>query len=403
MPFDRETFGYKHLIIDFDSNFSLMDAAMLRNRPETKNLLEIEASVDSMNHVIDSLSRENKQMAETRFLSLRAIQKNDSVAVAKRLKGKDHGTFDEIVANASAENMQTALQTCKMTTASNQMEWEGRGMFTGDTNKLIRQHWREWHRKFTLSLACLIFFFIGAPLGAIIRKGGLGMPTVISVFIFIIYYIIDTSSTKMARDGVWDMRFGMWLSTAVLTPLGMWLTYKANNDSVVFNAEVYMQFFRRRLGLRTKRDLARKEVIIHDPNYAEAKERLQRLSADCQDYLSQKKLAHAPSYLRIFFRYEPDTRVEQIGEELESLVEMLANTTDRHILAELNRLPIIYTRAHVTPFNGRRRNIAAGLLLPFGLLLWWRIWHFRLRLLRDLKQIITSNEKIIARIEHENL
>ena len=134
--------------------------------------------------------------------------------------------------------MQTALQTCKMTTASNQMEWEGRGMFTGDTNRLIRRHWREWHRKFTLSLACLIFFFIGAPLGAIIRKGGLGMPTVISVFIFIIYYIIDTSSSKLARDGVWDMRFGMWMSTAVLTPLGIWLTYKANIDSEVFNAEV---------------------------------------------------------------------------------------------------------------------------------------------------------------------
>ena len=65
--------------------------------------------------------------------------------------------------------------------------------------------------------------------------------------------------------------------------------------------------------------------------------------------------------------------------------------------------PYIYTRAHVTPFHGRRRNIAAGLLLPFGLLLWWRIWHFRLRLLRDLKQIIASNEKIIARIDHENL
>ena len=403
VPFDRETFGYKHLIIDFDSNFSLMDAAMLRDRAETKNLRQIEASVDSMNHVIDSLGRENKQMAETRFLSLRAIQKNDSVAVAKRLKGKHHGSFDEIVANASTEHMQTALQTCKMTTASNQMEWEGRGMFTGDTNKLIRQHWREWHRKFTLSLACLIFFFIGAPLGAIIRKGGLGMPTVISVCIFIIYYIVDTSSSKMARDGVWDMRFGMWLSTAVLAPLGMWLTYKANNDSVVFNAEVYLQFFRRLLGLRTKRHLARKEVIIHDPNYAEAKERLQRLSADCQDYLSQKNLAHAPSYVRIFFRYEPDTHVEQIGEEMEDLVEMLANTTDRHILAELNRLPIIYTRAHVSPFNGRRRNMAAGLLLPLGLLLWWRIWRFRLRLLRDLKQIVASNEKIVARIEHENL
>ena len=403
VPFDRETFGYKHLIIDFDSNFSLMDAAMLRDMPETKDLREIAVSVDSMNLVIDSLSRENKQMAETRFLSLRAIQKSDSAAVAKRLRGKNHGTFDEIIANATAEQMQTALQTCKMTTASNQIEWEGRGMFTGDTHRLIRRHWREWHRKFTLSLACLIFFFIGAPLGAIIRKGGLGMPTVISVFIFIIYYVIDTSSSKLARDGVWDMRFGMWMSTAVLTPLGIWLTYKANNDSVVFNAEVYMQFFRRLLGLRSKRHIARKEVIIEDPDYAEAVQRLQVLSAECQDYLNEKRLAHAPSYVRIFFRYEPDTRMEHIGEELESLVEMLANTTDRHILSELNRLPIIYTRAHVTPFNGRRRNIAAGLLLPLGLLLWWRIWRFRLRLLRDLKQIIASNEKIIQRIEQEGL
>ena len=95
----------------------------------------------------------------------------------------------------------------------------------------------EWHKKFTLSLACLFFFFIGAPLGAIIRKGGLGVPVVISVTIFIFYYIINVSGEKMAKSGEWIPWFGEWLSSMVLCPIGIFLTYKANKDSAVFNIE----------------------------------------------------------------------------------------------------------------------------------------------------------------------
>lgn len=83
-------------------------------------------------------------------------------------------------------------------------------------------------------------FFIGAPLGAIIRKGGLGMPVVISVILFIFYYIIDNIGFKMARDGVWEAWQGMWLSSAILAPLGIFLTYKAVNDSVILNADTYL-------------------------------------------------------------------------------------------------------------------------------------------------------------------
>lgn len=390
VPYDRETFGYKQLLIDFDSNFSMMDAAMLRDMAETKSLRQIETSVDSMTHVADSLGKENLQVARTRWMAMHPIQKADSIAAVRRLhdKGGKPLTFDEILAATNPEAMQEALQKCHNQVTSMQFDWENKGLITGDNNKLIRRHWKEWHKKFTLSLACLIFFFIGAPLGAIIRKGGLGMPTVISVFIFIIYYIIDTSSTKMARDGVVNMAFGMWLSTAILTPIGMFLTYKANKDSVVFNSELYQQLLRNLLGLRSKRNIARKEVIINDPDYADATRRLETLGRDCTAYLEEKRLAHAPSYARIFFRYEPDTRVERISEEMESLVEMLGNSSDRHVLGELGKLPIIYSHAHVTPFHSHPLNVAAGLILPLGLILWGRIWHFRLRLLRDMKQIV---------------
>jgi lipopolysaccharide export system permease protein len=97
----------------------------------------------------------------------------------------------------------------------------------------------EWHRKFTLSIACLIFFFIGAPLGAIIRKGGLGMPTVVSSFFFIIYWVVDISGKKLARDGVWEPYMGIWLSSLVLLPMGIFLTYKATTDSALFNTDRY--------------------------------------------------------------------------------------------------------------------------------------------------------------------
>jgi lipopolysaccharide export system permease protein len=108
----------------------------------------------------------------------------------------------------------------------------------------IRRHSIEWHRKFALSFACLIFFFIGVPLGAIIRKGGFGMPVVISVLMFIFYYIIDNAGTKMAREGFWPAWRGMWLSSAILLPIGIFLTYKAVGDSVIMNPDAYLQLIK---------------------------------------------------------------------------------------------------------------------------------------------------------------
>ena len=103
----------------------------------------------------------------------------------------------------------------------------------------------EWHRKFTLSIACLIFFFIGAPLGAIIRKGGLGMPAVVSSFFFIIYWVVDISGKKLARDGVWDPAMGIWLSSFVLLPMGIFLTWKATTDSALFNTDRYIDVLKK--------------------------------------------------------------------------------------------------------------------------------------------------------------
>lgn len=118
--------------------------------------------------------------------------------------------------------------------------------------KYIARHQIEWNRKFTLSFACFVFFFIGAPLGAIIRKGGLGMPVVISVLFFIVYYIITITGEKFARELMWDPAMGMWVSSFILLPLGIFLSYKATNDSAIMNADFYIEAVKKVISLKSK-------------------------------------------------------------------------------------------------------------------------------------------------------
>jgi lipopolysaccharide export system permease protein len=112
----------------------------------------------------------------------------------------------------------------------------------------LRRHEIEWQKKFTLSLACIIFFLIGAPLGAIIRKGGLGMPLVISVLFFVFYYVITITGEKFVRESIIPAFEGVWISSAILLPLGLFLTYKANHDAAIMNIESYVKFINKIIG-----------------------------------------------------------------------------------------------------------------------------------------------------------
>ena len=111
--------------------------------------------------------------------------------------------------------------------------------------KAIKKYEVEWNRKLTMSFACLVFFFIGAPLGAIIRKGGLGTPSVISIFFFVIYYVISISGQKLVEEDVVGTLAGMWASSYILLPIGIFLTYKATTDSVIMNIDTYLMFLKK--------------------------------------------------------------------------------------------------------------------------------------------------------------
>ncbi len=386
VPYDRETFQYKRFIIDFNSNFEKQDAEQWSGSAITKNLKQLSASIDSMNTALDSIGLANYKQGKQTAYYCPPLRPQHAAALKQMSKGAKLD-FDTIMARMSADKRVQTIRAAAASAAAYASELEWKSLTTEEGDKSVRSHRIQWHQKFTMSIACIFFFFIGAPLGAIIRKGGLGMPTIIAVILFIFYYIINTSGMKMARDGAWNMIFGMWISTVVLTPLGCFLTYKANNDSVVFNADVYAALFKRLLGLRSKRNITRKEVIIETPDYAALLDQIADLEQICKAYAAHKRLYAAPSYIRAFFKSRPDHAAEDIQQRVEQLVEELSNSDRREILYRLNQLPLIYARAHTSPFENKRLNVLCGALLPVGFIMWLRIWRFRLRLHKDMKQI----------------
>lgn len=397
-PYVRQTFGYKRFIIDFDSNFEKMNEDQLRGSASSKNIKKLDADIDSMNVELDSIGKHFFVESQDRYYRIPAMNKSDEQRLAKALS---HVTFDSILRTFDPQQMVSAEQLARTNVQSYSSELEWHNSTVEASDYIIRIHRREWHKKFTLSLACLMFFFVGAPLGAIIRKGGLGLPTVVSVIIFIFYYMIDTSGQKMARDGSWNMIYGMWISTMVLFPLGLYITFKSNRDSVVFNYDSYIAFLKRLIGIRGARRIALKEVILETPDYESAHEDIQRLEEEVERYMKVKRLYLAPSYKKAFFLARPDRHAQQLSDDLEKLVNELSNSRNVAIISYINRLPMIYVRAHTCPFENATLNKVCGVVFPVGGLLWVRIWRFRIMLYRDLKKICRLLVEIDKNVVYE--
>ena len=399
VPYRRESFISKRIVLDFDSGFNLTDASVFSNNAQAKSLKQIFHAVDSMNHVYDSIGRGTRQDLDRMFSYTypREVDKNDSLEAVKKGLQSTY-SFDTIVSRLKPSDKLDALQRALNRVQIMTSELEFRQMITSDGDELIRKHWLEAVNKFTLSLTCLIFFFIGAPLGAIIRKGGLGVPVIISVLVFIVFYILDNTGFRMARLGAWPIWFGKGLAPAVLIPLASFVTYKANKDSMVFNMDAYRNVFMRLLGLRIKRHVASKEVIINDPDYRRDADRLTVISHQVRAYAYGHHLMRMPNIINVFFRYQPDHEIERISVELEDIIEDLSNTRDRFIMSYLNQYPIVSLKAHTRPFERKWMNITAVFILPLGIFLYLRMWRFRLRLLTDLRKIRTTNAKIVERI-----
>ena len=397
VPYRRETFVTKRIVLDFDGGFSLADEEDISGDARAKSLGKILHDKDSLQEFNDSVGRAYYEEGSRFFFKHIEVSQPDSIKITKLL-AEGNTTLDSMFTKLNDIQKQSAMRTAINNAQSIATDLEMKGAYTKSLHRYYRTHQIQAILKFTLALTCIIFFFIGAPLGAIIRKGGLGVPVIISVLVFIVYYILDSTGQKMARDDQWTVWYGLTISTVVLAPIACFFTYKANNDSVVFNVDMYKQVFMRVLGLRTHRHIYRKEVIIEDPIYALDSYYLLNISKEIREYGEEHKLLRLPNPIHVFFRPGDDQKVEHIIQALEDVIEDLANTKDTQILGYLNHYPVVATHAHTRPFRQKWLNIITGLVLPLGVFFYLRMCRFRLRLHKDLNNILETNQWVLERV-----
>ncbi len=340
MPFRREHFDDKQIYFPFDANFNRIDEGGMRSQYIGQNVRQLMHSIDSIGREVDSVGTQYAtEIRNAPYFGLtRTITQRQPDGTFENIErpqvALDQPIDIDSIITARGPSLQKSYLTQALAKAKRQkQEYMYRSLALSEQAKLMRRHDIEMQRKFTLSFACIIFFFIGAPLGAIIKKGGLGMPLVISVLLFIVYFLIDNAGYKMARDGKMPVWEGIWLSSFVLLPMGVFFTYKAVGDSAVFNMDAYRNFFRRLIGKTMARDLTLKEVRMTEVEPSVAAD---MLSHFLESAIATKQNMAALTPLKRLFATSHTALLRQ---ELNNLVDYMSNSSDIYTINLLNQYP----------------------------------------------------------------
>lgn len=394
IPYQRETFSRKEAYIEFDANFNMMDESVMQGQYIGKNRTELRHYIDSVTVASDSVNSmySSGLKSRTYMQNLRSGGRhNNQTPDTFKIDN-----FDHFMESLPLHDQLTVTTNARSKAENIKSEYQFRAMNQEEQMTNIRRHEMELNRKYTLSFACIIFLFIGAPLGAIIRKGGLGTPVVISVLLFLFYYIIDTFGVKMARQGIWPVWQGMWLSSAVLFPLGVFLTYKAINDSVIFNPDAYINAFKRIFGKRDTRNYAVKEVIMEYPDYPVCMKNLDKLDQLSLDYLERNQ--HFPNYFHFWKMDFSQSDLLQLSKLMEQIVEELRNSDSNMLVGKLMDFPII-TILPTTFLDKPAIRKSCAFFFPVGLIFYLIGKHKTKRRKEDMllisKTIFDLKEEII--------
>ena len=382
VPYMLPHFDYSETFIPFDANIKMQDEGELSSMYVGKNLHQLQRSIDSIRPILDSTRLSYAQVVGASLMESHygtsSYAYQDSATRAQeqvRLAHLEQQTRHSKAEDASLTfTPQDSLQAISMARDKADRVKEEASLYI-DTDDAqfyqFRTVHQEWHRKFTFPVSCLIFALIGSSLGAIVRRGGIGMPIIISIFFFVVYFIIDSFGTNMLRNESIPIWLGMWLSNIVLFPVGIFLAYKANQDSSALNVEVYVIFFRKLFGFRGVRKVEYQELVIEEADYkAGALAVAQALKHT--DALLQGPL-FAGRIWSIWTRGAEQKQLASLSKELDDITESLRHTPSRLLVSKLCDLPLLPTR--LSPFLpeaprwGRILGALLPISLPFGLFL----------------------------------
>ena len=413
VPYMLPHFDYSETFIPFDANIKMQDEGELSSMYVGKNLHQLQRSIDSIRPILDSTRLSYAQVVGASLMESHygtsSYAYQDSATRAQeqvRLAHLEQQTRHSKAEDASLTfTPQDSLQAISMARDKADRVKEEASLYI-DTDDAqfyqFRTLHQEWHRKFTFPVSCLIFALIGSSLGAIVRRGGIGMPIIISIFFFVVYFIIDSFGTNMLRNESIPIWLGMWLSNIVLFPVGIFLAYKANQDSSALNVEVYVIFFRKLFGFRGVRKVEYQELVIEEADYKAG------ALAVAQALKHTDALLQGPLFARriwsIWTRGAEQKQLASLSKELDDITESLRHTPSRLLVSKLCDLPLLPSR--LSPFLpeaprwGRILGALLPISLPFGLFLSRVRTHLRadLRttrtvLLQIADEVATANKR----------
>lgn len=369
-PHRMDIFKERRIIMELtDFGLQRTDQDLFKKHYQMMNLKQLRFSIDSLKKMIEDRNnqlysslihqyiypkRGSRDNMESPLIDTDSIIEAQAYTIQRKII-----TEALIKARASERLMHTLVQNVEYKT------------------KDMRKHEIEWHRKFTISFACLIFLFIGAPLGAIIRKGGLGMPVVISTLFFIFYYIISMSGEKFVRESMLTSFQGMWVSSLMLFFFGVFLTYKATTDSSIMNMETYGIMLKKLIGIRSKTMVERKgyiqKILIHDSLDFEKTQQLlnniHKESASVLELLSRKKSFYAQ--IQRLLRSKMPPEIADFYTHYHSLFDYLVTTklySVKYFRSKIELLPAIYPKTVYYNNTETIINTISLFLFPIGIL-----------------------------------
>ena len=401
VPFQRQSFRTQVILIDFDSNLNMADESIMKNREFSKNIPELRSFIYHESISDDSLAREinpllKGQVYEATFKQGYSVPQANKAQIDTLPVGNFELFYNSLPDNQKIQILESAKAKVERITN----EFNFRMFPQTDNQRQIRLHQIELHRKFAYAIACLLFFFIGAPLGAIIRKGGLGMPAVLSVFIFIMYYTIEEFGRKMVRQDLWPAWEGVWMSSLVIGSLGIFLTYKAVNDSVVMNIDAWKENLLRLFGKREIRNYSQKEIIIYRPDYHEAIRIMEKWNEEVSFYLKQKK--KIPFYISFWKQNFQDLELIRLLTNMDNLIEDLLNSNENLIIGKLMDYPVI-TPYSLLFLNRPAVRWSCSIIFPIGILIYIFCLLKQKQINTDLKISMKVNEEICTELRNMKL
>ncbi len=413
-PEHHDKFDKQVIIFELEGGeLKRTDEALFKHNYQMKNLSELSHSQDSLQeklnrkkeNFIAGLNRSKYYRYErkiTNYADTSQLIRDSIIRHIKPEKLKVIENLDSLfnslkpgakqrvldIATEYAQNAQKLIQTTE------------KDLY--ERKKNIQKHKAAWHEKLTLSFACLIFFFIGAPLGAIIRKGGFGMPFLVSILFFLIYYVITITGKKLAQEGTWEAWQGMWLSSAFTLPIGIFLTYKATTDSVIFDLDTYWDFIKRPFKVYDIKfkdpDLAFHKNVsgIENYNFKQQINFTIELSENIKKQLNKGIGSFAQLYSWLLFKDFSD--LNEYEKRYNELYERLSIKYKNKIFIKniLNQLPEIESDKYQIKHKKKIANriFLSILIIPVGLLLLFRS-YLKLKVLIDKINIVENKLKEI--------